>query len=625
MPDQTGKQIGRYETLEEIGRGGFAVVYKARDPSLDRIVALKVLAPHLLWDASFAGRFRAEFETVTRLRHPNIVSVYEYDEVDGQPYIAMEYLPGVTLEQLLREVGEPLPLDRVLNLVQQLATALTYALRRGVVHRDVKPRNVMVGAADRVKLTDFGIAKVAARTFQTTTGRIFGSPEYMSPEQAQGEELDHRSDVYSLGVVLYEMVTGRVPFSSDTPLSVMLGHCERQPPPPSALNPDLSAPVEAVVLKALAKSRDDRFQSASELAYNLRRAVEGKSLVLETPRPVERELSPPSPTPAPVTRKPVRRFNWACLGTILGIIPALVVVFVLLRPLWEIVISYITKSTPTAQALVPTYTPSLTPTATHTPAPTDTPLPTATWTPQPTPTERVIIVERPVTVEVFVEPPPTSVPTPTPCPPGAVRVGDTCATVTPTPTPTWAPIYQALFTSEDRVISTSNLDVRRWYLENNELHGDVYAPDVTARYYPSNDAHCRTCTIEVTVRIKEEAEVYYGLVFRRVGDDYYTFEVSGNGQYRVRRHRAKGGWEDPPDWQYAAQLNTSAGQTNLLAVQCLDNLLYLYINSREVPINKDTPLTGIENVDGLAGFFVGSGKQVPVSVAFDDFMVYARP
>ena len=184
------------------------------------------------------------------------------------------------------------------------------------------------------------------------------------------------------------------------------------------------------------------------------------------------------------------------------------------------------------------------------------------------------------------------------------------------------------------MISTSNLEVRRWHLENNELHGDVYAPGVMARYYPSDNAHCRTCTIEVTVRIEEETEVYYGLVFRRVGDDYYTFEVSGDDQYRVRRHRAKGGWEVLQDWQYGAQLQgwqytpqayIPAGQTNLLAVQCLDDRLYLYINSREAPINKDAPLIGIENVDGLAGFFVGSGKQVPVSVAFDDFMVYTRP
>jgi serine/threonine protein kinase len=376
-------QLGKYEILEELGRGGFAAVYKARDTQNDRLVALKVMAPHLLWDTDFARRFRAEFETVAALHHPNIVSVYEHAEADGQPYIAMEVLPGVTLKQLLEKHGGPLSLEQALRLVQQVASALTFALRRGIVHRDLKPSNIMVDAQGRVKLTDFGLAKATARTVQTTTGRIFGTPEYMSPEQVRGDELDHRSDVYALGVILYQVLTGKVPFANENPLAVIHGHCEREPPPPSELNPALPAPVEAVVLKALAKSRADRFQSAQELAHYLRRAIAGQPL--------------PEKAPAPQARATGRRSR---RRVALGLLTGLVCLVVLGSVLTGLGPSIFAQSTPAQTA---TRTPAATltvapepasPVATNTALPTDTlgrepsPTPVATGTSAPTSTQR---------------------------------------------------------------------------------------------------------------------------------------------------------------------------------------------------------------------------------------------
>jgi serine/threonine protein kinase len=369
------RRLGKYEILEEIGRGGFATVYKARDTTLDRIVALKVLASHLLSDPTFVKRFRAEFETVADLQYPNIVSVYEYGEVQGQPYIAMEYVAGKTLKQIIEERSAPLPLDEAYRIVRQVASALTHALRQGVVHRDLKPSNILIGAEGHAKLTDFGIAKIAGRAFQTTTGRIFGSPEYMSPEQARNEELDHRSDVYSLGIVLYEMLTGKTPFTGDTPVSIMVSHSEREPPPPSQLTPSLPKPVETVILKALAKSRAERFQSAAEFAHYLHHAIEGKLLL-------------PGPTslgehkPAFLKRGYVRAL--AGIGLLLGLVIVLVLIWGAGGP-WQSAssIEAVPSRAPTATAmaspaLTETLTPSTTPTKIGTPTVTPLPLPTST-------------------------------------------------------------------------------------------------------------------------------------------------------------------------------------------------------------------------------------------------------
>jgi len=253
MADQFPEKFGKFKIIEEVGRGGFADVYKAIDTTLDRTVALKFLEPRLLREPTFVERFQREAKLAANLKHPSIVFIHEFGWEAGTVYLSMEFLEGRTLKEVILEEGA-LPPKRIVNIIGQIASALDYAHGRGLVHRDIKPSNIMVGADDQVTVMDFGIAKAATLTALTTTGRIFGTPEYMSPEQAEGlEEPDARSDIYSLGVVVYEMVTGQAPFSGTTPLSIMRGHADKPPPRPSEVNPAVSPAVEAVLLRTLAK------------------------------------------------------------------------------------------------------------------------------------------------------------------------------------------------------------------------------------------------------------------------------------------------------------------------------------------------------------------------------------
>jgi serine/threonine protein kinase len=260
-----GTNLASYQIMREIGRGGFAGVYKGVDTSSNRTVALKVLAPHLVWDKDFVSRFQREAQTVARLDHPNIVAIHNVGEADGNHYIAMDYLDGRTLKQLIDKEGA-LPLERAAHIIQQLASALDYAHQKGIVHRDVKPSNIIIGPHDHATLTDFGIVKATEGTRLTSTGVTLGTPEYMSPEQGQGLDVDRRSDIYSLGVVLYEMLTGKVPFSGTTPLAVLHKHVYEPPTALQALNPRLPQRLDRVVAKALAKDPNDRLSTAGDMA-----------------------------------------------------------------------------------------------------------------------------------------------------------------------------------------------------------------------------------------------------------------------------------------------------------------------------------------------------------------------
>jgi serine/threonine protein kinase len=271
------RRIGKYKILEEIGRGGFAVVYKARDTELDRIVALKVLHPYWTADPDFVTRFRREARAAARLRHPHIVTVYEASEAEGQLYIAMEYLPGRTLGELL-EAERVLPLERALPILEQIADALDHAHAQGVVHRDVKPANVAVEETEQglqVTLMDFGLVKaMAGSSALTSQGTLLGSPEYMAPEQAdpeQAAEIGPAADRYALGIVAYQMLTGRVPFPGNIP-ATLNAHEHKPVPPPRSLHPSLSGAVEAALRRMLAKAPADRFPSACTFVARLQEA-----------------------------------------------------------------------------------------------------------------------------------------------------------------------------------------------------------------------------------------------------------------------------------------------------------------------------------------------------------------
>jgi serine/threonine-protein kinase len=279
MVDLTGKTLGNNQIIEEIGRGGMAVVYRAFQTSLNRFVAVKVLPAQLAMDRQFVDRFVREARAAASLRHPNIVVVHDVGEQDGLYFIVMEYLEGRTLQELIQQEGPLLP-ERTARILEQTCAALDHAHQRGFVHRDVKPSNIFVGEGDRVTLTDFGIAKAAWEAHQLTqTGMLVGTPEYMSPEQAEGEEVDHRTDLYAMGVVLFQMLTGKVPFRRTTPHATLHAVIYEPPPSPRELNPALPPAMESVLLKAVAKQPEQRFQSGAEMGSALRAAVSGRTVM----------------------------------------------------------------------------------------------------------------------------------------------------------------------------------------------------------------------------------------------------------------------------------------------------------------------------------------------------------
>ena len=276
MADLEGKTIGKYRILERLGRGGMAEVYKAYQPNLERNVAIKVLHAYLADETDFIGRFTREARAVAALRHPNIVQVFDFDVERELYYMVMEYVDGPTLKtrlQQLRESRERLPNEEIIRIFKGLGSAIDYAHKRGMVHRDIKPANIMFNQQGEVVLTDFGVAYIVGGTRFTMTGSVSGTPAYMAPEQGMGQGGDHRSDIYSLGVILYEIVTGRVPFDADTPFAIILKHLNEPLTLPSQLAQSVPADLESVILKAMSKNPDDRYQSGKELANAVENAL----------------------------------------------------------------------------------------------------------------------------------------------------------------------------------------------------------------------------------------------------------------------------------------------------------------------------------------------------------------
>ena len=260
------QRIGRYDILESVGTGGFATVYRAQDSQLGRIVALKVLHPHLAGDSQYVERFTREARLAASINHPNVVTIHEVGQDGNTHFIAMEFLPS-SLEALSQQASLSLP--QALALSRQVALGLQAAHQQAVVHRDLKPANILLTSDGSPKVTDFGIARAAELSNMTASGMILGTPNYMSPEQAQGRPVDARSDIYSLGCVLYQMLTGTLPFEATTPWEVIRRHIEEAPRPVRQLNGDIPAGVEQLVDRCLAKNPNQRYQSARELAQAL--------------------------------------------------------------------------------------------------------------------------------------------------------------------------------------------------------------------------------------------------------------------------------------------------------------------------------------------------------------------
>ena len=298
MPDLIGDTLGPYRILEMIGVGGMAEVYKAYQPTMDRYVAIKVIKAYFAEEPTFLQRFHREARAVARLEHAHILPVHDYGEAQGRPFLVMRYLEAGTLKDRLG--ADPLPLDVVNRVISQIGSALDYAHRQSIIHRDVKPSNILMDAEEDCFLTDFGLAKMMETSVHLTgTGVGIGTPAYMSPEQGRGAEVDSRTDVYSLGVMLYEMTTGRMPYYADTPIALVIKHMTEPLPLPRAVRPNLPEGVERVILKALAKAPEDRFETAAQMVRALDVAVrQVEGLGHAAPAPPPRLVRPPT-TSAP--------------------------------------------------------------------------------------------------------------------------------------------------------------------------------------------------------------------------------------------------------------------------------------------------------------------------------------
>jgi serine/threonine protein kinase len=263
---------GRYQILKELGRGGMGIVYQAHDKQLKDQVAIKILSPLLSNDPEALERLKREVSAARRITHPNVIRIHDIAETAGLHYVSMEYFQGPSLKEFIKTSG-PISIGMASNIAYQICDGLEEAHRQGVIHRDLKSQNIIIGASNHIKIIDFGLAQSSHLQGMTATGLIMGTPEYMSPEQVSGKRVDERADIYSLGIILYELFTGRVPFSGDSAIAVGFKQLKEDPPKPTEINPQLSSTIEAVILKALEKDPLRRYSSVSSLKADLEEAI----------------------------------------------------------------------------------------------------------------------------------------------------------------------------------------------------------------------------------------------------------------------------------------------------------------------------------------------------------------
>jgi serine/threonine-protein kinase len=375
-----------------------ATVYKAYQPAMDRYVALKILPKHLAGDPQFLARFQQEAKVLAQLQHPHILPIHDYGQTEGYTYLVMPFIESGTLVGLMTE--KPLPLQQIRRIISQIGDALDYAHSRGLVHRDVKPSNVLIDNRGNCLLTDFGIAKlVQGNSKLTTAGGIVGTPAYMSPEQGLGEKIDARSDIYALGVILYELATGRAPYNAETPMAVMIKHINDPLPPPRTLNPELPGSVERVIMKALAKNPLDRFESAAAMVQALIAAIPETvafGAVSYTPQAAEVTPEVEAVTTKPYSKIPTTQIRagqravrpWMVGGLALVLVAAVAGAFALFNSgpsatptatQASVAAAPTQTAAPSATSEPPTATAEASPTAapSETPAPTEPPAPTA--------------------------------------------------------------------------------------------------------------------------------------------------------------------------------------------------------------------------------------------------------
>jgi serine/threonine-protein kinase len=568
---QPGQMLGSYRIISQIGRGGMANVYKAYQPSVDRDVAIKVLPSQLAGSKEFAARFQQEARIIARLEHPHILPVFDYGESDGTAYFVMRYLDTGTLKDLM-ESGRPLPLMDINRIFSQLADALSYAHLHGVVHRDLKPANALIDTQGNVFLTDFGIARLleSASPRLTQTDAIMGTPAYISPEQAQGLTVDRRSDIYSLGIILYEMVTGRVPFMADTPLAVLFKQISDPLPLPSTIKPDIPKPLEQVILKALAKDPADRFATAAEFVTAWKLALERPAEVQPENKTVEPVPIQPTPISAsrPVTSVPSKKTTSGA-GRTIGLLVGCLAGACLLVAFIGVAVFGLSR-----QNLVLFTAPSKTPLPLDTAAetslpPTDTPVPDSTDTPIP-----VSIDNLPLRDDFSVE-----------------RNG-------------WGTLDNA----QSKV-----------QYENDQLRMQMYSKNYVVWSRP-NDDNYENIHIEVTaINNDKNPKTAFGIVCGQQGEDwsFYYLAMTPSGEYAIIR--ATAGEDDVyltnnGKWGSSSFIKKNA-ESYLIGADCQGDQMTLYVDGHRIASATDSAYP-----KGHIGLFAWSGEnETSGDVSFDDF------
>ena len=556
---QPGQALGSYRIISQVGKGGMATVYKAYQTSMDRNVAIKVLPRQLAESAEFTARFQQEARIIARLEHPHILPVFDFGESDGVTYFVMRYLEAGTLKTKM-EAG-PLSLNEIDRLFTQLADALNYAHGHGIVHRDLKPANALIDGSGNLFLTDFGIAKLleSASPRLTQTDAILGTPAYISPEQAKAETVNQRSDIYSLGIILYEMVTGSVPFVADTPLAVILKHISDPLPPPSVIKKDIPESIERVILKALAKDPSDRYATAAEFLSAWKRALEEKETAPHAPEsksaPASRAGMIDSAPQAVPSSSGGGRAGWVvgCLAVVCLVFSVAGVGFVLFN--WK--------------------TPAFLTPATLTPFPTLIPIPTQL-------------------------PPPlaTSVP---------IGTGEV--------------LLQDDFSQTDQWGTLTDADYSIEY-DGEALRMKVFQQTSWFVWSTANDEAYQNIHIEVTVANNDgESSTAFGIMchLQDASDSYYYLVMTSAGDYAIAL--AKEGETDlfltNGDRWGNSDLITKNNATYRVGADCGNGRLTLYVDGQQIASATDSAFTS-----GIVGLYAWSGENARTAdVTFDDFII----
>lgn len=622
MQELIGKTIGQYQIIEQIGKGGMATIFKAYQPSIDRYVAIKVLPQEFARDPNFVKRFAQEAKAIAALEHSHILPVHDFGTQDTINYMVMRYVPSGTLSDIM---GTKVPLKKVAKYVGDVARALDYAHSRGVVHRDIKPSNILIDDQGNVLLTDFGIAKIvegSEGTQLTAAGSILGTPAYMSPEQAQSTNIDGRSDIYSLGVVLYELLTGQPPFQAETPFAVVIKHLHDPLPPPRSLDSTIPEAFERVVLKAMAKNPADRFATAGAMADALDNALrQSHAQAAQTPSPLptteppERETVQLRSSPGTITDAPAppakksNRTLWM-VGVVVALLACVTLgCFVLLLGAAK----NNADQTPTAAVSGLQLEDSSTREAGEVGLPGDN-APTATDTPaEPSPT--------PESTATPTEPAATTEPEPT----------DTVATETDEATPnSYAPVSGDVLFEDD--FSTNDNEWPEEYHEDDLGYYDSYLTEekdyVVVVNSASEDGHVvwfeptmdplTDFVYTVEAAAETEAKSYlYGVVFRSAEDgSAYFFEMDFEG-FGVSMIDENEDWTQLVEYTYSDAVKPD--EFNELRVEAVGSQFTFYINGEEVAtLEEDSIPEGTLGV--VAEVFEADGEII---ATFDNVEVVA--